>query len=158
MNVKKIFFSSKNTFTATPGLGTYQWINCNDFMPITETNTNIYKATASGNYAVVVTSPTGCTDNSECVNLIIQSSINQLLDPTIMIIPNPEVDFIYFNINKPLFIKDITIFNYCGDIVFSRQAVNNNSFELNIGNLPAGLYSALISTSEGVILKTILKL
>lgn len=56
---------NNTSMTASPAMGTYQWLDCNNGMAVVATSQN-YTPTVNGSYAVAVTQ-NGCTDTSSCV-------------------------------------------------------------------------------------------
>jgi hypothetical protein len=66
------------------------------------------------------------------------SSITENINTNFRLYPNPADEIIYFNSEEILINSHIDIFNLSGSKLISTEL--NNSSEINVSNLPAGLY------------------
>ena len=76
------------TLVATETGGMYQWINCATNQAIMGANAQTFAPTMNGNYAVIVTSASGCTDTSDCM-MVSSLAISDLDAVSIELYPNP---------------------------------------------------------------------
>lgn len=76
------------TLVATETGGMYQWINCATNQAIMGANAQTFAPTMNGNYAVIVTSASGCTDTSDCM-MVSTLAISDLEAISIELYPNP---------------------------------------------------------------------
>lgn len=80
--------ANNSSISASPAMGTYQWLNCNNGMaPISGATSQTFVPSANGSYAVVVTQ-NGCSDTSACVtyNFVGLDEQNIL---NVSVFPNP---------------------------------------------------------------------
>ena len=125
------------------GADSYQWIDCHDMTPISGETNQSYTPSADGDYAVIVT-VSGCTDTSEC-----QASYAGITDlqqgnkPHIY--PNPTDGMV------TIFAKGAFTYQLMspkGDIIL--QGEGKDSEELDMEDLPAGVYMINVITEFGV--------
>lgn len=77
------------TLTAGAAGATYQWIDCdNGNAPIAGETAQTFTATATGNYAVIVTE-NNCTDTSACTFVDVASLPEFGLNNEVVVVPNP---------------------------------------------------------------------
>lgn len=70
--------------------------------------------------------------------------------------PNPTAGIFYVNTNQR--IKSIEVYNLLGASVFRTDPIlNNNSYEINLTNLPKGIYAVKISDETNSIQRKIIK-
>lgn len=137
---------SNDTLTAT-GNGTVQWYDCNNQQVITGATDNIYVATASGNYAAIITNG-GCSDTTQCVSY---SSVNGELSMLneLSVFPNPAEEKITVTSSAET-IQSIEVLNLIGEKVFIENYFSpRKKIEINIHKLPSGFYLLRIKTSSG---------
>ncbi|HBS85056.1 MAG: hypothetical protein A2W91_07455 [Bacteroidetes bacterium GWF2_38_335] len=80
-------------------------------------------------------------------------------EENITIAPNPVRDFLEIKVKTPLEIKELSIFDSSGKIVFSTLAGNDKlKMKTDISLLPGGQYTAVITTNGGTYRKKIIKL
>ena len=100
------------------------------------------------------------TSSSRIANKSVNDSIDtQLLDDSIMISPNPSssvinIDSVY---NLPFF--DLKVIDMTGRLVISKTFSQSsiNTFQLNISELPIGVYSLILENKESRVIKKIIK-
>ncbi len=94
VNVNTTVQHNGPNITSTAGGSTYQWLDCgNGLAPIVGATGQTYTASASGSYAVVVTT-LGCADTSNCVNVTIVGGAETGLG-SVKIFPNPTNSAIF---------------------------------------------------------------
>lgn len=126
---------------------TLQWIDCNNnnvFIP-NETG-QVYTATASGNYAVIVTE-NGCSDTSVCTNIVFVG-INDLgSNNEVTIAPNPThnvINVTFENINE---IKEVILTDAQGKIIFKKKLPTSN-LRIDLQNESKGIYMLSVTTEK----------
>lgn len=119
----------------------YQWGRCTEsgFDPIVAANEQVYTATESGEYAVVVMLD-GCSDTSQChtVNLATEITENPL--PLVNIYPNPADNELTVYLGEEYQTSDIVISNLYGQEVL-HKVVHARRPEITLPlEIPAGYY------------------
>ncbi|GAB3974152.1 hypothetical protein GCM10028806_29400 [Spirosoma terrae] len=133
------------SLAANTGNGyTYQWLK--DGSSITGATNSTYAAAQTGNFAVVVTGPNGCTATSTPIAVRIDIVLGvESVDNTFLLMPNP-VDKIC-RIQKPAYATfksntvAIKLINSAGQVVKSQNLTFRNSVaELDMESTLSGLY------------------
>lgn len=126
----------------------YQWVDCNNNnTPLTGATQQIFTPTISGNYAVIITDPLGCSVISDCI-LVTTVGINEQDTSTRFIIyPNPTNGELIINpIND---VSRIDVFDVLGQRIFSIKPYNSNVF--NVSKLSSGIYIVKIIENSGKV-------
>lgn len=130
---------NKVTITANEASATYQWIDCdNANAPINGETNQSFTATKNGNYAVIINNGT-CQSTSECVN-INSVGIEEFNKTLVQFYPNPSngnVQIKLLNANQT--IGSVNVINLLGKEVY-RTTAYQNQVDLNLSNLPIGIY------------------
>jgi len=135
------------TLAATPAGMNYQWINCASGTDVPNGSTATFTATQNGSYAVIVTSPQGCSDQSDC-ELIDAVGLEQANIIEMSVQPNPTAGEI--NISMP---NELTaqaqVFDAQGKLVVDNTSVSNGSV-INLTNMTTGVYMIRITAENSV--------
>lgn len=135
------------TIAATPGSYNYQWINCATGTAVPNASFATFNALANGTYAVIVSTPQGCSDQSDCIT-IDAVSVEQLAEIAMSVQPNPTVGEL--SISMP---TDLTataqVFDAQGKLVIDQTNVSNGS-TLNLMNMTTGVYMIRITAADSV--------
>jgi hypothetical protein len=123
------------TLTATQSGATYQWIDCNTNTAIGGEMAQSYVATASGDYAVIVTL-NNCSDTSSCTNVVV-TGIDELNNASFSIYPNPSNGVVTIKAATTGF---YTITNEIGQTVQSFNLNASNNYKLTLDKLNSGIY------------------
>ena len=117
---------------------TYQWINCNNNLPISGATNQGYTIISGGSYAVIVTQ-FGCIDTSACYT-INALGIVELTSPNLFrVFPNPTNRGM--TIETPeLLDASIKIMDLTGQLVLKQENLYGKSFTIDLHNLINGLY------------------
>lgn len=140
--------NNSGTLTAVQEDASYQWINCADNEPINDANAQIFTPTATGAYAVIISTPDNCTVTSDCMEVEVEVagtdsfSVNQ-----IQLYPNPVSSTLTLANPKNLNIESLTVTDMTGKLILSQ---NNNNTQINVEQLPVGMYFLNVSATEGV--------
>jgi type 1 glutamine amidotransferase len=123
----------------------YQWLDCDDdFSSIANATESIFEPSASGSFAVEITTAAGCTDTSECVSVIISSSDDAIQQANLRVFPNPAMDLIQLKSNGLSLNGKLEILNYQGVSVFKKELSSIDNEVLHIRLLPAGTYLLIL--------------
>lgn len=96
----KTSFYNDSILMANMSQAMYQWLDCETNLPIANETEQFFGPSQTGNYAVIITNPFGCTDTSDCVRVILTNTFNELDKWLIDVFPNPS--------HGQLYIKGIT--------------------------------------------------
>ncbi|MCS6934162.1 MAG: SBBP repeat-containing protein [Chitinophagales bacterium] len=69
---------------------TYQWVDCSNQQPIADATNQSFLPTQNGTFAVIITTPNGCTDTSACYNFTTVRNDEVSLPKLWIIYPNPS--------------------------------------------------------------------
>lgn len=139
------------TITASAG-SSYQWINCTTGSAIAGATSQTFTAAANGDYAVVVTNGSGCSDTSSCVT-IDYIGVNELIDASIQVYPNPtsgEVFVTMSSVEATVYVVDAQ-----GKILQTTTVKNGEKVALT--TYETGIYFLRIVTDNGSTLARIVK-
>jgi hypothetical protein len=135
---------SAGTLSAMPGF-TYQWVNCDSgFVAVAGATGQTFTPTASGNYAVVVTSG-ACEDTSGCHNVVVVG-LAQDVWATLSIFPNPAQSQV--TITGLTGSNTIIVVNALGQVVSQHTSAGATQL-LDVSQLPAGVYTLRVLNDAG---------
>ena len=135
------------TLTATPGVYNYQWINCATGTAVPNASFATFNALANGTYAVIVSTPQGCSDQSDCIT-IDAVSIDQIAEITMSVQPNPTSGELSISMPTDL-TAQAQVFDAQGKLVIDFTNVSNGS-TLNLSNMTTGVYMIRITAADSV--------
>lgn len=138
---------SENVLTCNELNVSYQWVDCNNGnSQIQGATARSYIAPNNGSYAVIIENAFGCTNISDCNNIIITGEKNAEKN-LIKVFPNPvQTEIIISGLNSHY----LKLINTLGQIVLEANKTNR----LYVGNLPQGLYLLQLFDEKGGLLKT----
>ncbi len=139
------------TITASAG-STYQWIDCSTGNPIVGATTQTYTVTANGNYAVVVSNASGCSDTSACV-LIDYIGIEETASVSISVYPNPTHNEVTVVMSASA--ATIEVVDAQGKLLQVTELVSGGKVDLSA--YETGVYFLRIKTENGSVLERIVK-
>jgi len=138
----------------------YTWYYNNN--PISGAKTHYYVANRNlGDYYVEIKEGNECSTKSDIINIPtggIISDISSLSNESVLLFPNPTTS--KFNVILGSTIKgllDVQIINSRGSVVDKFQFNNIDTFNIDISNLPQGVYFCRIQHLENVLVKKIVK-
>jgi PKD repeat protein len=137
---------SSTTLTADRILSgtTYQWIDCVTNQPIPGEINQSFTPTNSGNYAVILTT-NDCQSTSQCYTFSTLGTTSFQVNQA-SIYPNPTSGKIYTTLAESD-IKQVFVYNCQGKLVVN---------QLNLENLPSGIYLVkIVSETDSFIYKII---
>ena len=148
----------KDTLTAESSQGAYQWLDCEDnYAMITGANEQSYVPDEDGEYAVEITQ-SGCVDTSDCL-LLILSSIADVQERSVKLYPNPTIDNIQLEIEEGVDVEGILVVDMQGkEHTVEIKKESGTRYRVNLHELSAGIYSIVVQTPAGQIIKQVQKL
>ena len=133
--------------SATPGVYNYQWINCATGTAVPNASFATFNALANGTYAVIVSTPQGCSDQSDCIT-IDAVSIDQITELAMSVQPNPTSGELSITMATDL-TAQAQVFDAQGKLVIDLTNVSNGS-TLNLTNMTTGVYMIRITAADSV--------
>ena len=141
------------TFRAIEVGVNYSWLDCNSGNLISGENGRTFKPTQDGSYASIVSNGV-CTDTSGCKTITLTLIDNLGKKGSINIFPNPTYNSITISYLEVFSVIKVT--NLHDQIVFETQTTSP-IFEVNLTNLPSGVYQVAIEASDYRIVKKVIK-
>lgn len=160
LNVQTIDIStsvSGMTITANQTGASYQWIDCNNGnAPISGATNSSYTPMSNGDYAVII-ELNGCSETSNCVNMI-GLNVGEISSKTnFSIYPNPTTGIFTIEleaINPPTTIR---IFDVLGQEILQQEIQDTNT-QINLNEYSNGTYFIEVNNQEFITVnKLILK-
>ncbi len=131
------------SFAADSIDGDYQWIDCDNNIPIPGATGQIFHPNANGNYAVIVTNTLGCADTSACYPFLGVGIDEGQIQPLLTLFPNPASDRIH--LSGTLKIQSVNLFTHLGQQIRAEQGKT----DFDISTLPPGTYYIIAETEKG---------
>jgi len=95
-----------------------------------------------GQFNVICPTNVGITD--------IDSELNDLV-----VYPNPASDKVMLKFNSKEKLIDVTLYDYSGKIIFSKNKINDSQVILNNDNQASGIYTVVVTSTQGIVYKKI---
>ena len=128
---------------------TYQWVNCtNGNVIIPGATGQSYTVTASGNYAVIVTTG-NCSDTSECTHVVAVGIDQYTISNALSVFPNPSNGT--FTVRTTV-AGTYTVINELGQTVRSFQLNSANNYSTTISDLENGAYF-VIGINKNILMR-----
>ena len=137
--------TAANGISSNETNATYQWIDCATGNALPGATNATFLPTANGSYAVVLTSG-NCTDTSACVSWNFNSTTTLPLETPIKIAPNPVVDWVTLELPDAQTTYQLQLVHSSGQVV--RQHILQGTTQLDLSDLPAGLYFLQIGSTS----------
>jgi len=140
--------------TASLSGATYQWVNCSTGnSPIAGQTGQSFTATATGSYAVIVTSG-GCSKTSVCTNITISATGIGEQSPVsgLQLYPNPGAGLYTLSVAEQ---ADVIVSNVIGEIVLKQTLTKGNN-ALSLEKQADGIYTVnVIINGKSSVLKVV---
>jgi hypothetical protein len=145
-NVDVSINTSGSTLSANATGASYQWIDCDGFIPIPGETGQSLIVTQIGNYAVIVTQ-NGCSDTSSCivVNGVDETAVAHQLS----VYPNPSHGTVTIATRNLWHNARVKVIDVAGRQVQQRQGVTGRMILLDLSELTTGVYVIEIMDDEG---------
>ncbi len=106
------------------------------------------------NYYVTANYEEGESEASEVASVVISGVEDNMMD-NINIYPNPIVDVV--NINTDFDILSVKVINSKGQVIYTKEGLRSNNYQINIADQPSGIYNIRIETEDGWINRKMIK-
>jgi hypothetical protein len=128
--------------TANQGGASYQWVNCDGYLPVPGATGQTFTAVTGGNYALIIRNSTGCTDTSAC-HTVVTTGVTGISQHNVMALyPNPGHTTLHIETKAP--VHSVTIINQLGQPVMV-----SHSQHINIAPIATGVYYVIVVTDAG---------
>lgn len=122
------------------GFVSYQWLN--NGVPLPDSNNDTISVDNNFSfYSVIATTSDGCSDTSAAYFFAVSSVTENALSG-ISIYPNPSSSDVYFTTPANMGNFNVKIISTTGQLVMDKMVENK---QLNIAQLPSGLYTVLVT-------------
>lgn len=135
-----------NTLTSNQNGASYQWINCDNQMPISGANTQSFTPGMSGNYSVQIQNGI-CFDTSSCYSVTLVN-IPELEKNSITLYPNPTTGKVTIDPGRVYNNVWVRVMDARGKIVKSVAVESVRHIQLGLGQ-NTGLYTVQVYTEDG---------
>ncbi len=93
------------------------------------------------------------SSNTRVVSIYYGPSIDEHSTGSLLLYPNPATDFIVVKSTSP--ITSLEVRNFLGQTVYCHPDLNTESIEINVENLPSGIYFVSVTTRQGIQMRKI---
>ncbi len=131
------------TLSANQNGATYQWLDCDNQVPISGENGQSFTPTASGNYAVQVVNG-ACTDTSSCFAVTIVGTPGPGMGG-MTLYPNPTPGRVSIDAGQVCDHIEIRVMDVSGRLVQSMEGNSVQRLQIELGQSP-GLYTVQVLT------------
>lgn len=138
---------SNGVLTSTVSGGNYQWYDCENFTPISGATAQSYAPKASGFYALIV-SKNGCTDTSDCHQVIPVGIVSTGFNSSLNVFPNPTTRKFTVDLGRNTESVLAIITTISGQVIWSRKITNTRSFQIELDQ-PPGVYILKLQSNSG---------
>ena len=148
INVVDVSVTTLNPTLIANAVGAqYQWIDCDENLPISGQTNSSFTSVQSGNYAVIV-NQNGCIDTSWCYSLNLVLSKEELIAENFRVFPNPTNGKL--QIENPYLAEDvlINIRSLNGKLLYSNYHLFHSSLNLFLDFIPGVYILELISANQ----------
>jgi uncharacterized repeat protein (TIGR03803 family) len=129
----------------------YQWIDCdNAGATVSGATSQSFVPSVSGNFAVVVTAGTTCSDTSACYNVLI-TGISDADLSALSIYPNPSAGIVYVNSGQEKGMLEVR--TMIGQLIMKKEIMGMGSIDLD--DQPNGAYLIRMTLKDKVFVKRI---
>jgi Secretion system C-terminal sorting domain/FG-GAP repeat len=142
------------TFSATLPGATYQWIDCNNNLPIAGETMQSFTPTVNGDYAVIIDDGT-CVDTSACYNISGVGINDDGIASAIAIYPNPTTGKITIECEG---MQRVEVLDITGKLIYeiaSSLSPRNDVVEIDLSGFSKGIYFVKVSSQDGVAVERI---
>jgi len=143
INVDNTVAQTTTMLMSNQNSASYQWYDCDTDSAISGAINQSFVPTSNGVYAVEVTSGT-CIERSECI-VFDTLGLEAFTTQELKVYPIPAQNFITVEFSSEIE-TDLNLFDVSGKLVLTTTTTETR--ELNIKNLPQGIYFLKVSTAE----------
>ncbi len=143
-------YKSGNTLFSTVLGESYQWLGSSG--PIANANENFYIPTHTDEYQVVVFTGAGCASSPSGKYYVGFTGINDVFGASISLSPNPFNKELSVTVDAEL---NYILINQLGQQL--EKGILQKGLNLLQPNVPAGVYSLVLSNNEGIVTRQVVK-
>lgn len=125
----------------------YQWINCQDMSSINGETNQSYVPTSDGDYAVTITTQSGCLFISPCIPFVVSNTKICIVENKLKIYPNPSDGNVSIDLGKSYPKTTITLTDLMGKAILTKTYNRQQLLDLNLTE-PSGMYLLIIENSD----------
>ena len=138
------------TLSASATGVTYKWMDCdNGYSYLLGETAQTFTPDRNGNYAVEITTTSGCSDTTSCESIMSVSLEEFMISASdISVYPNPANDIVTVDILKQNNTESVTIslFDAIGKVIYIKEVSSlNNKITFDVSELESGVYSVSVS-------------
>jgi hypothetical protein len=137
-------YNTTGNYLYTGSFSSYQWFR--NGVAVSGATSSILMSPANGDYMVVVTDITGCTDTSNTVTIGTTGITTPATQTLVSVYPNPATSVLH--IDAPVAVHAVVL------AADGRVALTANGNEVNVSNLATGMYLIRIYNEQNVLLGT----
>jgi len=137
-------YNTTGNYLYTGSFSSYQWFR--NGVAVSGATSSILMSPANGDYMVVVTDITGCTDTSNTVTIGTTGINTPATQTLVSVYPNPATSVLH--IDAPVAVHAVVL------APDGRVALTANGNEVNVSNLAKGMYLIQIYNEQNVLLGT----
>ncbi len=142
-----------NILTSTQAFASYQWINCDTGGDIPGAENQFYEVTATGNYAVVVSSG-NCSAQSSCQFVMITGINDADDDGKFVLYPNPTRDKVYIvSSDGSVRLDRVEVWSLDG----KRMLMQTEEQVIDLGAYSQGVYVVRVFSGEDVVTRKVVR-
>ncbi len=154
-----IYFSFPTTAIAQQDSANYQWFGCTSGQfdsLISGANSQTYTVQhVQGHYGVIIEKD-GCIDTSACISLQAWGIESRLPNGQLKVFPNPTAGKIWIPIQGSSDGLEVQVFESRGKSVDVRMRYSDTGLELDLPDVPNGIYWLRVNDGQSSISKTFL--
>ncbi|MEL6864067.1 MAG: GEVED domain-containing protein, partial [Bacteroidota bacterium] len=150
----RIALIDSRTLTARETNATYKWYNCDTQQIIPGETSQIFTPSASGHYAVILSTSHGCVDTSTCYNYATSRTQNytksaeQSMYSFAQLFPNPNKGSFFLQLDRLQKALHVVVYDISGRNVFESNYQDQKQIEINL-EVPPGLYYVALANDQG---------
>lgn len=145
---------SEYTFTnSTTGAESYSWTFGDGTSSVEENPSHTYASAGVYEVCLTATNANGCS-STVCKQVSVSTTLNDLLQASIEIYPNPAAEHFTISLAGPLSNASAVITNMTGAEIMTIQ-LSSEKTEIETSQFAAGMYYIKISTDDNSVVKTI---
>ena len=144
----------QNTITAGLSNLIYQWIDCDTGIEIPGATGQSYTANTTGNYAVKITSLSGCSSISECIPIVTSGTKKLKWEDSVNIYPNPATGMVHILNASNFPVTKITVTSITGTKMKEINVSGKNT--IDISSLSSGTYLLKLEINNVEIVKKLI--
>ena len=137
-----------DTLVASNSTASYQWLDCNsNYAIINNATQQSFNPSSSGNYAVELTTGSGCKDTSACMPITIVGLDDLSTNFSFQVYPNPSKKLVTIDFGATENQVELSLFDLMGKRYFNKNYKSLTKMDIELPS-NSGIYFLRISTSN----------